>query len=1629
MQKKILSDLVKELEKNVTTKTFLRDVKCSKKMILEVTHKEAWKRAVEETLLSEDYSWSNLLEMMKPALNEISQEPPNGWFPYIEACALNLLFPQNYTANKDPIYEKGRLFILEVLRTFYRFQKRFQEFDPMNYMQLIKSEEAKVFHTGEEYLRFVGFCKENYIYEYLRLVKENTPYNILGHISGVHYIAMHVAAQLYQAEVPIDLALVSGAAAGHDIGKFGCRPEEAKRIPYLHYYYTDDFFKRNRMYAIGHTATNHSTWDLELENLSVESLILIYADFRVKGARDEQGREQILFYTLKDSFDVILNKLDNVDEAKRNRYIRVYNKLQDFEEYMVSLGVHTEPGQAELSPVQQVDASLLSPKGVTEQLKYHAIAHNIFLMNKLNGEISLANIIEAARSEKKWKNIRAYVNIFNEYFTYMSNKQKEITLNFLYELLMHREGDIRRQAADLMGNIIVNYDEEYRKEMPEHTVRIHGEITALDLWKRTLQNTIHPDHKVTEQHRRWIGYSLKILVESVLKRCKQEEGNTYLSLLLRYFQEENYDDATAFIMVDAIRSIPLSYLNGENIPLFNDFIKKLTNRKVLEINVAILRFLKHYTDYEPTSKEDIATLTDIITTIEEPSVLCVAYLKAKIIENLQKHTSILNSDEANKIQNFQVFHDPHATSAIFLENLKTATPWSIKAVNIELLLDQIKSGNHIQILHVATHFSNLIKVSERVAVRHRAGRALLAIMPILTLDQRNEVVIELTKGLEIGEYEISKYIPQYLGQLALFLHPNELDEFIVNLTKLFESTNEKVGSVALNTMGILIERYPEYLEQFQESHENYYRRKEKILGMLLRGLANYNEVVSQEAFLVIGQYIFGSKELNLEEKYGIFHYMHKKLLNLFVDQEETELSFFNNAASLNHIYRFISDYTFEKGAISFIPNTKVAFFPGTFDPFSLSHKGIVKEIRNLGFEVYLALDEFSWSKKTQPRMIRRKIINMSVADENNVYLFPDHIPINIANPEDIQTLTSLFPEKDVYIVVGSDVILNASSYKGEFVENSVLTLNHVVFRRDSISEGTEYDCDLDTAYQKIKGKIVELKLPMYLEDISSTRIRENIDLNRDISNLIDTVAQNFIYDNSLYLREPQYKSILQAKAISFEVISKIQPEFIRELESSLLLGNNRLQRIAKILKRAGTVAVIIRDGEKNNETVALAIYHHVTVSDLYHEFRNPEISAYLRESASGKIIVINGIYSSDNSSIRHLKQLVLTETLAHSLKHDFTYAVYNSDLSEKEEEDTLEVLTRQGFVPLDKQEGVGNIYTVDMKSPITLFENIETTLKDPLNRNENVIRVLDQAHKRLQRALTKLYPGHLVLSFNSGVMHHRLIDMVTKANQVPSEPLKVRKLGASMCVPFGKILRGMAVPNTVTKALHTEKVFDPEMKGFEITHFPYYSPLANQVRTIKSFKRPVLLVDDLLHKGYRIKKLDPLFKSEEVQIDRIIVGILSGRGKDLMTIQKRTVESVYFIPNLKVWFVESTVYPFIGGDSIQRQWNLNVGLLPSINLVLPYVAPNFLSSTSKEALYEYSLTCLENARDIMVALEQEYQKAFEKKLTLNRLSEAVIFPRIPDKGVNMYYDLNLAPSTYLQNDIENLIRLKGIITT
>lgn len=1613
MSKKQVRQMIEELTAKLCAREFLAASNLSRESVLMLMNREYWEGQLGRIFpIKRRIQCREIYEICREPMSLIGREPRDGWMKFTYQYVCHILYPDEEFSRQAEPYAAGALFYLAVLQFIFDKEREVLPFEPMVDFAFLSEEEALSYESYTEYKKFKNAFYKEYIYEMMRLNAEVTPFRTLEHIAGVHYVAMTVARGLYEAGVPIDLTLTSGAAAGHDLGKFGCKPNE--RVPYLHYYYTNQWFNRHRMEYTGHIAANHSTWDLEPENLSVESLVLIYADFRVKQSRGEDGREITYISSLDEAFEIILSKLDNVDEAKLNRYRFVYARLHDFETYMRSLGVDVNLDKKPVKTPPMPDISLRNTEQIVDSLIFMGVEHNIDVMHRMGAERQFGNLLEAARSEKNWKNVRAYLNIFQEYFPYTNDIQKEQTLYFLYELLMHKEGDIRTQAARLIGNVIAQFNAGYRKERPADMPDI-ADQKAIELWKTFLSMIICPDHKLTVQHKRRIGYNLKQVLSSMVEHAASADIEGFLQEFLRWYEApEKRESGEAFVLLDALHNMPFERCSRENMERMAEFAcyYAVPRENSFEgLIIAAWRAFKLITA-EVRDEPFCETIAEIVEheAIAEDDI-SRTFLQYRILSNLGRNVS--RQEEA--------LYGRDVVSDIFLDNLKMATPWVLKAVNIKLLVDQVDHGKKEHILHIAAHLSNLIKVSEYVVVRHDAGRALLRLAPLLTADQRNEIVVELLKGLEVGEYEFSKYIPEYLGQLALWLPPEQLEEVLTYLRGLMANANDRVVSVALDTVGVLTEYYPRYKERFAEDEETARERLGRLLGMVLGGLANHRETVRQEALLVTGQYMFGSRRLNDHEKMEIFALTHKKLLFLINENKGGELTAFYRAAALSNICRFITAYRLTIGQMEIEERKKVAFFPGTFDPFTLSHKGIVREIRDLGYEVYLAVDEFSWSKKTQPHLIRRQIVNMSVADEFHVNLFPDDIPVNIANPSDLKRLKEVFAGRTVYVVVGSDVIANASSYRKPPEKNSIHSMNHIAFRRvgDRRSDN-KYNREMMSL---ITGELIELELPEYLEDISSTKIRENIDLNRDISNLIDPVVQEYIYFNGLYLREPEYKPILRARAIGFEEKEKLSEEDEAAALEYIFSDEADGRGLLKRLQESDGTFLLLRNTVEDNRLTGLLKMRSVMPEELFKVLGSVSMADMVRRHTLGSILLITGIYAEPDSAIYDPEQLLLTEALAKALEQHCSYAMFLPE--EEPGEASQGAVIRQGFAEAENFEGKRRLWLVDMHAPLVLVQNLETTLKEPFSSSPRILRAIHKAHRELQAAMTRLYPGQLVLSLSASVIYHRLVDKITQINQVPGEPTTPRVLGNDMCVPFGKILRGKVVPNTVTKTIHTDKVYEPDLDSYRIEAFPYYSPLRSQVRTIKSFGRPVILVDDLLHKGGRFDALEPYLREEGVEVKKVLLGMISGYGRDAMATRGFEADSIYSIPNLKFWFVESTLYPFIGGDTVRRDTMKVAGLMPSVNIVLPYMVPP-LKGCSEESLFELSACCVRNSRDILLALESEYRALFGRNLTLSRLSEAVILPLCPDKGDCINYDPNLAASVYLDNDLEMLHRISQL---
>ena len=1540
-------------------------------------------------------------------------EPDEGWLMHLYAWLRNKLFPHLEAPVDSEKYELKRLNLLRFMRGVYEYERKCCPFDPTRDINLLSDEEINDNGFMREYLKMKKLVDEFFVYEFMRIGAEITPFNTLGHISGVHYTAMYVARQLHRSGIPVDLGLISAAAASHDIGKYGCRKHEERRVPYLHYYYTDRCLAQFGLTRVAHIAANHSTWDLELDNLSVESLLLIYADFRTKSTR-ETGKEIIHFYTLDEAFEVILNKLDNVDEAKRHRYERVYRKLKDFEGYMTEHGVSTviedlaeryprEYG-GEITPVKR-ETAFLPGDEIVRQLSYRAIDHNIRVMSRFGDDRQFGSLLESARSEPDSKNVRTYINILKRYSTYMTDGQKGMTLRFLYEMLAHHESDIREQAADAMGYIVARYRKEYKKELPADIPAPDDNVTNLSMFRQYIELLLNPDHKYTDIHRKWISDCTDYFVRSVVDNCRVSCRHRYLDILSGYFSPDNCDEERLIVLMITALSID----REKRSPEFSDAVREFCS-------AAAGRFGKG---------------ADLLTLEVGRSY--------GIMDNMEyeaEKRKLLGIGEG-------VLKDEQLSS-LFLDDLKLHIPWAVKAANISVLRQTASCySGHGTLMQIATHYSNMIKVSETVTVRKAAGEALLEIVKKMSPDQINELVIELFNGLEIEDYQFSGYIPDYLGAVMLYLPPEELNETIGEFERLFNSGSERTAAAALDTIAVLTENYGAY--GFEESTGSRIRRRDRMLGLLMKGCAYYKKSIAREAVRTTSEHIFANSSLSSDEKAEIAAVCFKRMLSFLPDASGSdELDFYNNASALGHVYGFISEYRTENREMKVSPERPAAFFPGTFDPFSLGHKAIATTIRDMGFDVYLAIDEFSWSKKTLPHMVRRNILAMSAADEEGLYIFPDDISVNIANPADLGRLRALFGGRELYIAVGSDVVLNASAYKVKPQENSIHSFNHIIFAR----EAGKIDADGDGF--PVTADVIQLELGKYYEDISSTRIRENVDLGRDVSSLVDPVVQSYIYDMNLYVREPADKYVLQARELNiraYEPGELTSPDYFR----SVIPEKGEIsEKLIEYLSGTDLRKVIIESADHRLSAAAGA--RRLKTSDLLDEFGDIEVASFIRSHAGGEIAVIGAFYVLGGEKVSNMRQILLTELLTALAAKDYTYAVFHPVCGMAEDSYAISTMVDQGFINIapDDDEPV---YAVDMRNPIALFRDADTVVKAPFNKDPVVQRAFDKAHNNLLKTFREIYPGKLLLSFNTSAVYSKIIDLVVEENGVSAMPDPGRKRGPYMAVPFGKALADIAVPNTVTKAMRTEKYFRNDLMGFDVREARGYQTLDDQARTIKSFARPAMLIDDLLHSGQRLNKIDPILRRHGVEVQKIIVGLLTGRAFDSMRLAGREVCSAYYIPSISMWLNERDCYPFIGGDSIDNPENdsdisqnasgyISDGAASagwcgmkrrpdapakegnaSVNLILPYTGFSFIGEGDPESIYKYSITCLENTADILHVLEQQYQKTFEKKLTVRRLGAVIANPRRPVLGFGLQYDDHIAPSVYVENELRRTRRM------
>ncbi len=196
MQEKMYQEFYKELVNRLTDKQFLKNIKLSKKAMLElIQSSEHWKDDMRTIMEKDRVSCRDVLNLCETALSSLSDEPKEGWLHYIYDYILKQLFPGKPSRKSENPHEAGRLFYLEVLRFFLQYEIRNRPFSPRWHMEFLPEDEMKNTDTSSEYRRLLHIIQEQYYYEFMRSVRNNQAQNACSH-RGVHYICMHAGRQL-----------------------------------------------------------------------------------------------------------------------------------------------------------------------------------------------------------------------------------------------------------------------------------------------------------------------------------------------------------------------------------------------------------------------------------------------------------------------------------------------------------------------------------------------------------------------------------------------------------------------------------------------------------------------------------------------------------------------------------------------------------------------------------------------------------------------------------------------------------------------------------------------------------------------------------------------------------------------------------------------------------------------------------------------------------------------------------------------------------------------------------------------------------------------------------------------------------------------------------------------------------------------------------------------------------------------------------------------------------------------------------------------------------------------------------------------------------------------------------------
>ncbi len=1468
--------------------------------------------------------------------------------------------------------------------------------------------------SGEEYRRLLRHVEDDALLVCLAMGQEWEGYSIHEHVLGVTGLSLWIGRQLAK-RIPVDLPLLHGAAIGHDIGKFGCVGDEVKRIPRLHYYYTHTWYQDRKLLGIGHIATNHSVWDLELVRLPVETLLLIYADFRVKesvGAGENMG-----IIPLHEAFTAIRDKLENLDTVKLRRYRSVYRKLRDLEEALQFLGVRLDPPGFEckepppprvstdldivavLSGKARPDAAALATgRGIHALRTLMVTVHNLGVMERLRDLPALRALIEEARSFERWRDLRTYLAILGEYSQALSREQKALALSFFIEMLSHRDDDIRYHAANRIGDLLAGGEDFWRKDLPAGVV-LRPERTVLDDLDRVLalfdRAGTEPEEDMGPTER--VLYAVPIILRRLLRRADPDLRRRAWGRVKASFTGRLADPRPLVgLYVCESLEVSLEYLEPQDHLGLLEFADAWSRHPVPATRLMAWRLLlwlarepRSHAQLEAPLRERIEALTEGVDGKHSVAELFL----------LQEMALACGLPEvAERCRRYRVAgRDP--VREVLLRNLKSRVDWVEKKVNCDYLTasahlrhqEDRDPGSYFA-NEVAAHFANLLKVSRVEGTRFHAGRCLIRLVPLLTVPQRNDIMVELLRSLELDIEAITRYIPRFLGAVLASLPDQEFLEGLDDIENNARRGAEPLQRLLLQTTSWLL-----LSVDAQRLDADVLRR---LAGVLLGALAESRHSTANEGFAQIAMVL---ERLAARRDDGRLRALlllaTKKFLSLVTHRPGDRVRFFLAASALNYLDRAVA--TLHPG-LRFPERPPVAFIPGTYDPFTAAHQAVVAKALENAAEAVVQMDDYSWRKHALPRQLREELAWMALAASPDAYLAPFRPPVNLASPAGLHKLRRAMGQRRLFLVVGSDVLAGASAYAE--AESEIYGIPHVlVMRDDAQPEG------LLDRIERFRDGVVVVPAPQRVRAISSTSLRAALDRQEDLEAFCHPLVARTLLERRLYVNYPAQKQPVPRPAdrVVVKPGTAALPRGLRVV-AEVPDGEHRSK------PHKGRKLLVLVSGDDEHRQLAALAWRPVsaTVLPLIGGSERLEIAGGERLIGQGALVEAVAGSGEAAPSVER----ILSEALARWLDAGLLFGLV--PLPSGGPAPLGEVLRRLGAaLPQRTAERNGAMAAMRLTNPLVLVRDLEGVLQPPYAAAPAVCRALGESRASIAEFFAALAPGNALVHLNEEEVKRRVVESANE--RLAGEHANRRWVVLGLGRQFSRDIVG----RWPTIAIDLERFLT--WQGYEGGNRPLPgSPgLDLQVAVARELGRNALLLVPFLDSPEPVVQVVEAAKRVDLEVREVLAGVTSAAARASLELRGISHDCGVVIPGWQGVLRESVIAPYLGGWSIVDREPLEIGsLLPSLNDCLPYHYPHHLGLDEASAL-DFSRLALQEARRLLLALENAFREAEGRLLTVRDLGMVVRTPRCPPLPEGFLPPQERFPSDLVGEDIEALARL------